>query len=168
MRRLVWTIALCGSALPAAAEEPLAASPGAKLLFAAQAQGVQIYSCQAKDPSGKDPAYGWVLTGPQAVLTGADGRQIGVHSKGPSWILADGSKVTGAIVAKGASPQEGAIPWLLLRVDSHEGSGRLDGVSEIRRLNTSGGAEPGESCTSARAGEVARVPYSATYEFYGT
>jgi hypothetical protein len=169
MKRPVWTIALWIIAFPAFAEEPVPAPPGATLLFAAQAKGVQVYACrsgQTSDNGGS--AYGWALSGPQASLFDAEGRQIGAHSKGPSWILADGSKVTGEVVAKGASPQEGSIPWLLLRVDSHEGSGRLDGVSAIRRLNTSGGAEPSEPCDSARAGEMARVPYTATYEFYGT
>jgi hypothetical protein len=169
MKRFVWSIAFLGFVPPAFAEEPLPAPPGATLLFSAQAKGVQVYSCRAKESSGEGgSSYDWVLSGPQAALFDAEGRQIGAHSKGPSWILADGSKVTGEIVAKGASPQEGAIPWLLLRVDSHEGSGRLEGVSSIRRLNTNGGGEPNESCNSTRAGEVARVPYSATYEFYGT
>jgi hypothetical protein len=169
MRRLVWSIAFLNSVLQAFAQETLPAPPGATLLFAARAEGVQIYSCRAKESSESgESSYGWVLSGPQAALFDAEGRQIGAHSKGPSWILSDGSKVTGEVIAKGAAPQEGSIPLLLLRVDSHEGAGRLDGVSAIRRLNTNGGVEPGERCNSARAGEMARVPYSATYEFYGT
>ena len=56
----------------------------------------------------------------------------------------DGSVVVGEVVAKADKPESGAIPWLLLRATSHEGSGRLSTVAFIRRANTKGGAAPGK------------------------
>jgi len=40
-------------------------------------------------------------------------------------------------------------------------------VTIIRRVDTDGGAEPAGGCDTARTGETVRVPYSATYQFFG-
>lgn len=143
------------------------ASPG-KLLLEAAADGVQIYSCQPKEQG-----FAWVFVAPEAALFNAGGRQIGTHSKGltskgPTWTLADGSSVVGELVSKQPAPQPGSIPWLSLRAISHQGSGALAGVATIRRIDTKGGVEPAEGCDSAHIGEVARMRYSATYQFFGS
>jgi Protein of unknown function (DUF3455) len=64
------------------------------------------------------------------------------------------------------SPDADSIPWLLVNVVSHEGSGVLSRASSIQRLNTKGGKAPASGCDSATAGKEVRVPYSADYLFY--
>ena len=94
-------------------------------------------------------------------------------------MLGDGSSVIGELVAKQPSPEPGSIPWLLLKVKSHGGAGKLDGTNFIRRVDTNGGAEPAAGCDAAHQGNPdagcdaahqgnpERVPYTATYQFFG-
>ncbi|KAI9694772.1 MAG: hypothetical protein M1822_000388 [Bathelium mastoideum] len=56
---------------------------------------------------------------------------------------------------------EGAVPWLLLTSDS---SGLTEGLSEVYRVETAGGAQP---ATCADKDGPFEVPYSAEYWFYG-
>jgi hypothetical protein len=156
--------ALSGSAM---GQDALAPPSGARKLFEFSADGVQIYVCKSKDEAQKEPAFAWVFEAPQAVLFDGQGKQAGTHFKGPTWELSDGSSVTGELAAKQPSPKAGSIPWLLLKVKSHQGTGALGTVSFIRRVDTVGGAEPAEGCDAAQKGETARVPYSATYQFLG-
>ncbi len=144
------------------AQEPLAPPSGAKQLFEFGADGVQVYVCAAKDQG-----FAWVFQEPAAVLFDAQGRQVGTHFKGPTWALADASSATGEVIGKQAAPQQGSVPWLLLRVKTHGGSGRLSDAAYIRRVETKGGAEPVGGCDSAHKGETARIRYSATYQFFG-
>ena len=149
--------------VPAFADQAAVAPPaGAPLLVEAQGDGVQIYVCEAKD---KGPE--WVFKAPEANLFDAEGRQIGTHFAGPGWKLADGSEVTAAVLAKAAAPVAGAVPWLLLEVKTHVGSGRLAAVATIRRADTKGGAAPATGCDASHVGEQARMRYSATYQFFG-
>ena len=149
--------------VPALAEQAAVAPPaGAPLLVEAQADGVQVYACEAKE---KGPE--WVFKAPEANLFDAKGRQIGTHFAGPGWKLADGSEVTGAVLAKAEAPVAGAVPWLLLEVKTHAGSGRLAAVATIRRADTKGGAAPASGCDGSHVGEQARMRYSATYQFFG-
>ena len=64
------------------------------------------------------------------------------------------------------SPEPGAIPWLLLRATSHEGSGQLSTVAFIWRANTKGGAAPAAGCDASHFPEQARMRYSAEYQFF--
>jgi len=156
--------ALFGSAM---AQDASAPPSGARKLFEFRADGVQIYVCKRKDEALKEQNFAWVFDAPEAVLFNADGKQAGTHFKGPAWKLIDGSSVTGEVSAKQPSPKQGSIPWLLLKVKSHQGTGALDAVTIIRRVDTDGGAEPAGGCDTARTGETVRVPYSATYQFFG-
>ena len=159
----VVSVLLVLAAAPALADPAAVAPPaGAPLLVEAQADGVQIYACEAKD---KGPE--WVFKAPEANLFDAAGRQIGTHFAGPGWKLGDGSEVTGAVVAKADAPVPGAIPWLLLEAKAHGGSGRLAAVSTIRRGDTKGGTSPATGCDASHLGEQARIRYSATYQFFG-
>src|SRR5271170_7331293 len=118
--RVVGALLILGT-VPALADQAAVAPPAhAPLLVEAQADGVQIYACEAKD---KGPE--WVFNAPEANLFDAAGRQIGTHFAGPGWKLTDGSVVTGAAVAKADAPLPGAVPWLLLAAKTHEGSGGL-------------------------------------------
>jgi hypothetical protein len=168
MKRLGLTIALSSLAAlsclagGAWAQEPLAPPSGAKQLLELGADGVQVYVCEAKDQG-----FAWVFQEPAAVLFDAQGRQVGTHFKGPTWTLADSSSATGEVIGKQAAPQSGAIPWLLLKVKTHEGAGRLSDAAFIRRVETKCCAEPAGGCDATHNGETARIRYSATYQFFG-
>ena len=162
MRQILTVLSLTALAGPAVAQDALSPPSGTRELFEFSARGVQIYICK-----GEDKTFGWAFDAPEAALYDADGKEAGTHSKGPSWTLSDGSSVTGEVVAKEPSPQPGAIPRLFLKVTAHQGAGRLDAASFIRRVDTNGGAEPQGGCDAAHAGSTARVPYTATYQFFG-
>ncbi|MGO8843882.1 MAG: DUF3455 domain-containing protein [Methylocella sp.] len=167
MRQIYATMllsALFGSAM---AQDASAPPSGARKLFEFRADGVQIYVCKRKDEALKEQNFAWVFDAPEAVLFNADGKQAGTHFKGPAWKLIDGSSVTGEVSAKQPSPKQGSIPWLLLKVKSHQGTGALDAVTIIRRVDTDGGTEPAGGCDTTHTGETVRVPYSATYQFFG-
>lgn len=146
-----------GPPIPASLTPPEAA----KLVLAAPAEGVQIYTCQKADQG-----YAWAFKAPEAALFDGAGRQILHHFAGPSWQAPDGTLLTGKVTVKEEAPITGAIPWLLLAAKTETGSGPLAKTSLIRRLYTRGGAAPAEGCDAAHDGEEARMRYSAVYEFY--
>jgi len=159
-----WSLAIAllfGVTGTALAEEAAAPPKGAVVLFEFAADGVQTYACEAKDQG-----YAWAFHGPEAALFDAQGRQIGTHAAGPTWKLADGSSVVGEKIAEAAAPEPHAVPWLLLRVKSHDGAGQLANAAWIRRMNTHGGPAPAGGCDAAHLGETARMRYSATYQFF--
>ena len=45
--------------------------------------------------------------------------------------------------------------------------GLLDKVAYVVRSGTAGGAAPATGCDAAHANAESRVPYSATYTFFG-
>lgn len=135
---------------------------GQELLFKMAAQGVQIYECKAKT----DGAFEWTLKAPDAVLLN-EGKTVGKHYGGPTWEADDGSKIAGQLKEKSAAPDKNAIPWLLLEVKSHQGSGRFSPVNWIQRLETTGGKAPIEGCDRSRSQSQVRVSYTANYYFYG-
>jgi Protein of unknown function (DUF3455) len=144
----------------ASADAAVAAPAGTVLVLEVDADGVQIYACEAKDG-----AFAWVFKAPEAALFDATGREIGTHFAGPTWKLGDGSAVQGEIVARADAPEHGAIPWLLLRAKNASGSGTLGDIAFIRRIATQGGVAPAAGCDAAHAGTTARMRYSARYQF---
>jgi hypothetical protein len=124
------------------------------------ASGFQVYTCSA-DATGK---LAWTLKAPDATFENAAGWK-GKHYAGPTWEAADGSKVVGRKLREHASSDAKSVPWLLLDTKSHEGSGKLAGVTFIQRIHTSGGKPP--PIDGAKAGAETRVPYTADYVFYG-
>jgi hypothetical protein len=136
-----------------------------QLLLTVSAEGDQIYICQ---PKADAPAlYEWTLKAPEAELLDQSGQVVGTHYGGPSWEMADGSKIVGLLNQKVDAPQTDAIPWLLLQVKSHEGEGMLSQVNWIQRVNTVGGKAPATGCDQAHQNQEVRVGYSADYHFYG-
>ena len=134
------------------------------LSVAAQADGVQIYECNA---SKSDPTvFEWAFKTPEAELFNNDGKKIGKHYAGPTWESDDGSKVVGEVKARDDGPDTSAIPWLLLRAKSVEGNGIFAKTQSIQRLKTVGGKAPVDGCDQTQRGKVARVAYRATYNFY--
>ena len=135
------------------------------MLIEAKATGVQIYECS---PGKADSAkYEWAFKGPEAELFDGKGVKVGKHYGGPTWESNDGSKVVGEVKSRADSTDAYAIPWLLLNAKSTSGTGIFSKTQSIQRLETSGGKAPAGGCDKAQAGREARVPYKATYYFYG-
>lgn len=135
--------------------EPPANEP---LLLRVHAKGDQIYTCKADGAQ-----FTWTLKAPDAKLFDKDGKPFGKHFAGPSWEANDGSRVTGKAVANAPSPDANSIPWLLINVLSHDGSGVLSRATTILRINTKRGKAPASGCDAAHAGKEVRRPYSADY-----
>jgi hypothetical protein len=147
----------------AAQQVPLQLQPPAseQLLFKVHAKGDQIYICQEGATQ-----FAWALKAPDAQLFDKDGKPFGKHFAGPAWEASDGSRLTGKAAANVPSPDADSIPWLLIDVVNHAGSGVLSRVSKIQRLNTKGGKAPASGCDAAHTSQEVRVPYSADYLFY--
>ena len=151
------------SVVPPDVPDNLKVPAGEKVFIHAHAKGVQIYSCAA----GTDGKYSWVLKAPKAELFDEKGKVIGEHFAGPTWKLKDGSEVTGKMVEKHDAPKAGAIPWLRVTVTGHKGSGALESVTMIQRVNTEGGmADLTKSCDASKSGTESEITYSADYYFY--
>jgi hypothetical protein len=155
--------------VPAALQIP---ESGDVVILRAPARGVQIYTCTAGSPADGGTAdggaaYSWVFSAPDAMLFDDQMTQIGHHYAGPTWELNDSSKVVGMVLAKAASPDSTAIPWLLLKAVSTSGTGVLTRARFIQRIDTKGGIAPTTTCDTTNAGTQARVDYSATYYFWG-
>ena len=149
---------------PAAGQEipaQLKAPPGEELLLRVHAKGEQIYACK-----GDGAKFAWTLKAPEAQLFDKDGKVFGKHFAGPSWEASDGSRVTGKAIANVPSPDAGSIPWLLVKVLTHEGSGALSRATSIQRIDTKGGKAPEGGCDGAHAEQEARIAYTADYLFY--
>ena len=157
---LVASCAAVPKSQPAAVPENLRVPGGQTARLRVVARGAQVYICTANPD-----AYAWVLEAPDADLFDERGANVGRHYAGPTWETADGSRVVGEVMQR--SPVQGAIPWLLLRATSNEGTGALASVTYIQRLDTAGGVAPVAGCDMEHAGERARVSYSAKYHFYG-
>lgn len=154
---LLAAFAVCGQQVPSQLQPPA----GEQLLLQVHAKGDQVYTC--KDDAAQ---FAWALKAPDAQLFDKDGKPFGKHFAGPSWEASDGSRVTGKAVANVPSPDADSIPWLLVNIVGHEGSGVLSRATSIQRINTKGGKAPASGCDAAHAGAEVRVPYSADYLFY--
>jgi hypothetical protein len=140
----------------------IAASVNEEVVLIAHASGAQVYLCQA----GADQKLSWTLKAPDAELADAKGKNIGHHSAGPAWKLTDGSEVTGKASARQDAPSPADIPWLLVNVTSHSGSGALTKVTTIQRIHTKGGQPPATGCDEAHRGAETKSTYTAEYYFY--
>jgi hypothetical protein len=128
--------------------------------------GVQVYQCLA----AQDGAFQWTFQEPQATLFDPSTHQpVGTHAAGPTWTWSDGSSVTGKVLQKKASDVAGSVPWLLVQVHAAgAASGKLTGVTLVRRSDTQAGGAPATGCDATHQNIVIRVPYQATYTFYTT
>jgi hypothetical protein len=150
--------ALFGLPSYAAAQTPDAiAAKGETAVLTVHAEGAQVYECKA-DPSGK---LTWQFREPVATLM-ADGKTVGRHYAGPTWELADGSRVQGKLAGRAPGAAAADIPWLKLEAVEPHGPGALAGIATIQRINTKGGQFEG-ACDTAGATHAA--PYAADYVF---
>jgi hypothetical protein len=142
------------------APQELQPPAGERVFLKVHAKGDQIYTCKADATQ-----FTWTLKAPDAKLFDKDGKPFGKHFAGPSWEANDGSRVVGKAVAN-VSPDPDSIPWLLVNIISHDGTGVLSPATSIQRLNTKGGKALASGCDAAHTGQDVRVPYSADYLFY--
>jgi hypothetical protein len=139
-------------------------APEGHVLLKALGKGVQIYACKT---TANDPVkFAWTFKAPEAELKNNEGENIGKHYVGPTWEATDGSKVVGALQQQAASPDPNAIPWLLLKAKSNEGTGTFSKVTYIQRVDTAGGKAPSDGCDQTHANAEARIDYTAYYYFY--
>jgi hypothetical protein len=143
------------------AQDPTEAPPSAHPILTVTGKGVQIYACEQTD-SGPQ----WVFKAPDANLYDKSDAIVGSHGAGPSWRSRDGSSVKGELLQKNASPDPGAIPWLLLKAAGTTGRGIMNRVNFIRRSDTHGGIAPTSGCDAQHLSSTTRVDYIATYTFY--
>jgi len=132
-----------------------------RLLLQVHVKGDQIYACRSESSQ-----FAWILKAPDARLLDKKDQPIGKHFAGPTWQISDGSQVTAKASMSVASPDAASIPWLLLKVVSHEVNGVLSRATSIQRLNTKGGKAPASGCEADHVNQEVRVPYSADYLFY--
>jgi hypothetical protein len=166
----VLVISTAGTLSPAVAQHvarpnvpaKIAAPANEEVVLLAHAAGSQIYVCQ-EDP---DKKLAWTLKAPEADLSDANGAKIGKHFAGPTWKHSDGSEVTGKAAAREDAPEAGAIPWLLVNVTGHIGTGALARVTSIQRIHTKGGVAPATGCDDSHRGSEVKVPYTADYYFF--
>jgi hypothetical protein len=134
----------------------------AQVRLVADGLGVQIYTCAAKAN-----AFAWVFQEPQADLFDPKTHQpVGTHTAGPTWTWSDGSAITGKVLQTAPSKDPAAIPWLLLEAHSTGSAGALANIVYVRRSDTQAGAAPAMTCDAQHSGNIAKVPYQATYTFY--
>jgi hypothetical protein len=135
---------------------------GEEVVFFAHATGSQIYTCQA----AVDGKFSWTLKAPDAELHDRNDKVIGQHFAGPTWKLKDGSAVTGKAAAKVDALDPDSIPWLLVKVVSHDGKGALSNVTSIQRVHTHGGQAPAQGCDEVHKGAETKSSYTADYYFF--
>jgi FtsP/CotA-like multicopper oxidase with cupredoxin domain len=115
---VLWLVG--GACLIQAYQALVAPPPGASLLLELSGEGVQIYTCEEKNHHLE-----WVFKAPEAKLYDTPGHAVGTHSAGPTWRADNGAAVVGEVITTANAPEATAIPWLLLRVKNHEGTGIL-------------------------------------------
>ena len=146
-------------ATEAAAQMPAPiAAPGETGIVTLHAEGAQIYDCKA----GTDGKLAWAFREPIATLL-LDGKTVRVKVDGGATV-ADGSGVTGKVLANAPGKSANDIAWLKLEVTARRGSGVLSGATTVQRINTAGGVMSG-ACD--KAGAFHSAPYATDYVFLG-
>jgi hypothetical protein len=142
--------------LPGVCSINLQPRAGTEVYFRVYAIGVQIYRWTGS---------AWVFVAPSANLYADEGfhGKVGTHYAGPTWESNSGSKVV-VRRAGDCTPDTSAIAWLLLDKVSTDGPGIFSEVTQIQRVNTTGGLIP--TVPGTIVDQEARVPYTAEYYFY--
>ena len=126
--------------------------------------GEITYECREKNDS--KGTFEWTFVAPVATLFDMQRNPVGKYYGGPTWEALDGSKVTGKQVAVAPSPLPGSIPLQLVRAEPATGSGAMNGVTFIQRLDTKAGVAPVAACNEGSKGAQRQVAYEARYVFY--
>ena len=155
---LIGTGGIAANADQAAIAPPKGSAP----LLELTADGVQIYTCEAKEGG-----FDWSFKAPEANLFDKQGRQVGTHFAGPTWKFDDGSEVVGEVIAKADATEPRAIQWLLLSREepSRVGRGCPPSLISVGQRQRAGEPRAPAGGASHRARQ-ARVRYSAVYQFF--
>ncbi|HZZ92619.1 MAG TPA: DUF3455 domain-containing protein [Usitatibacter sp.] len=141
---------------PSADEEPA---------FRLVENGVRVYECRQAltDPD----RFHWAFVTPDATLNDpASGHDVATARAIDQWnSMIDLSSVSAVLRATQES-SPGDLPWAYMRAIPTSPDGMFAGVTSIQRVNTRGGAAPGNGCNADTAGSEARVPFTAEYYFY--
>jgi hypothetical protein len=132
---------------------------GAVEVLRLHGRGVQIFRCE--EQSG---TWRWTYRLPEAELRDAGDHLVARHGANLSFEHVDGSRLLGEVVDHVPSPDDNALPWLLLAVHSY-GQGALSGMTYVQRIDTAGGMPPA-GCAPAQVNQVLRVPFSADFVFW--
>jgi Protein of unknown function (DUF3455) len=166
---LMATLAGCAGSVmnasaPAAAPIPAAVAvpAGQKAYMTLTGVGEITYECRAN--ATKD-SFEWAFAGTAAVLYDANKQPRGKYYGGPTWEAHDGSKVTGKQLAVSPSAP-GNIALQLVQANPAVGSGAMQGVTYVQRLNPVGGVAPRETCAESGLGMKRQVKYQVDYVFY--
>jgi len=131
---------------------------GAVEVLRLHGEGAQIFRCEAQAAGPR-----WVYRLPEAELRDATGKVLVRHGANLTFEHIDGSRLVGEIVDHVPSPNDGALPWLLMNARAY-GKGALVPVTHIQRIDTVGGMPPA-SCEGAKPNAVLRVPFAADFVF---
>ena len=143
----------------------IAVPAGNKVSMRTVGVGELIYECREKQ--GAAGTFEWTFVAPTATLWDTNrSKAVGKYYGGPTWESNDGSKVTGKQLATAPATNAGAIPLQLVQAAPAMGTGAMQGVTYIQRLNTVGGVAPKELCAASSAGQRRQVKYEADYVFY--
>lgn len=123
------------------------------------ARGVQIFRCEKQN--GKST---WAFRQPDAELVDDSGKPVGRHGVNFSFEHADGSRLVSTIAAYEDAARASDLRWLLMTTRSF-GSGALEGVTHVQRINTAGGMPP-VNCDPGQVGRLLRVDFTAEFIFY--
>jgi hypothetical protein len=145
---------------PSGLPRALVPSNAEEASFALDVSGVLVYRC---GPLGA--RYGWAYTAPDATLY-EGGREVARHTSPTLWeSTVDRSSFT-AVPRATLRAGPGNLPWQLMRAAGMGETGMFVGITSVQQVDTSGGAAPAGGCDESRAGEEARVPFTARYVFY--
>ncbi len=158
------SLVLLALLMPGQSQDPTLPPRDAHLTATAVGLGVQVYRCAPQHGT-----YEWTLEMPIARLFDPATRQpVGTHSVGPAWTWADGSSITGEVIARRPAANPANLPSLLVRTHpTGQATGVLTAVTLVRRSNTQAGV-PTMGCDAVHQNNEVRVPYQATYSFYAT
>lgn len=123
------------------------------------ARGVQVFRCEKHDGKGA-----WIFRQPDAELFDAARKVVARHGANFSFEHIDGSRLVATIAAYDDAPKATDLKWLRLTTRSF-GKGAFEGVTDVQRVNTSGGMPPA-ACDLAHAGRVLRIDFTADFLFY--
>ncbi|MES2687920.1 MAG: DUF3455 domain-containing protein [Pseudomonadota bacterium] len=150
------------ASLPASVQVPA----GNRVAMETVGVGEITYVCSAKkDMAGQ---YEWVFAGPDAKLNDRGGKQVGKYYGPPAtWEAMDGSKLTATQIAVAPNTMmAGSIPLQLVKGNPAMGSGMMQGVTYIQRVDTRGGVAPAMPCAAGNLNAKQIVKYQADYIFY--
>lgn len=125
--------------------------------------GFQVFRC-IQDAKG---TY-WRFEQPIANLSNTHGEFLIKHS-GPMMAFdhADGSRILSSRILSWVNPQNPSndIKPVLMEAITDPGSGFLNDVRYVQRINTKGGI-PQKNCTTEEVGHLLKVPFKAEYIFW--